>query len=85
MSLPSYLRDQWWSPASDEGAAEVRFRRKVVVNARRADSDTLGEVAVAERVVPARLCELLRGVEQLIDGSGSIGESRHEASLPSNR
>ena len=23
MSLPSYLRDQWWSPASDEGAAEV--------------------------------------------------------------
>jgi hypothetical protein len=71
--------------ACDESPTEIRLRGKMVVDARRADSDALRQVAVAERVVTASLRELLRDVEELIGGSGGLGDSRHAASLPIHR
>ncbi|GAA4144112.1 phenylacetic acid degradation bifunctional protein PaaZ [Leifsonia shinshuensis] len=60
MSLPSYLRDQWWSPASDEGAAEVRDAStgELVARVSADGADLAGALEYARTVGQASLGEL---------------------------
>src|SRR5215207_1261584 len=69
----------------DQRATEVSLGGKVMMNARRPDPDALGEITIAEGVVPTRLGELLSDVEELIGGPGGVVGGRHAASLPTDR
>jgi hypothetical protein len=52
----------------DQGAAEIGFRRKMVMQARLRDGELLRDIGVAEAVETACLRESLGDVEDLLGG-----------------